>query len=211
LTVEQLLQTGHPKRAERVKKHLPKKARKSVCKTDKDEENGTVEQETPAVQSGLSSPSPEHRLLLEESPHAKAILDAIEESMKQKHWNPKKPSGLSPTERTVLCVIIRAQEEKRPSLSQPAIVHVTGYREDRVKKALRVLRQYRLDHTGWQLRVEEEICTLEKPNRQVEQSDSPTADPQPRLKTPEDDRTAGRGGRDPSVHTGTDALLARGE
>lgn len=152
-TVELLMKTGHPKRAERVIEHLPKKVRKDMRRTAEEQRKGTDEpaKGEPAVPSAASLTPPEHHLLLEESPHAKEILDAIDGGLRQKHWNPKKPTGLSPSERTVLRVIIRAQEEGQPSPSLAAIAHVTGYREGRVKKALRDLRQYRLDRTGWQL------------------------------------------------------------
>lgn len=161
--ISMLTQTGHPRRAERVTEHLPKKVRKDVRRTlrQANAPDARTEKQEPTPSGPNPAPS-EHAPLLLESSHATAVLDDIDQILRSQHWNPKKPSGLSPTERAILCVIIRTEEDGQPPPSIEAIMNITGYAQGRVKKAVRHFSQYRLKPTDWQLKMEGEICTIER-------------------------------------------------
>ncbi|OIO54686.1 hypothetical protein AUJ46_02585 [Candidatus Peregrinibacteria bacterium CG1_02_54_53] len=131
-----LAQSGYPNRADRVAQHLPKKPRKQIRRTLK--QDGKHEK---AEQQGENSP-------------VKEILDAVDTQIKAAHWNTKKPAGLSGQERAVLSAIVQAHLNNEPHLTRQAVGNITGLKNGAVSKAMRNSCSYRLKDTKW--RIEEQ-------------------------------------------------------
>jgi len=157
LAAEDLAQTGHPKRAKRIAEHLPKKIRRTIEKEKRKDDKKHTKIPSTMPEPGLSLQ--ERHSLLEESAYAKEILDGIDHALIQNSGSPRR-NGLTLSERTTLCVIIRTGEEGQQPPSLRAIINVTGYKEGRVKKAVHHLQQYRLNHTGWQLQEKNDEIIL---------------------------------------------------